>query len=229
MKEIPVSLTKNETIWGIGYLIFEILFLPSVISLAVMLLKLETNLAMVNFVYYCINLLAVLVIFRKFLLQNLDIAAARPGYLARSVLFGMARYLILSTLAGAVVMQIAPEFLNANDAAISSMVDSNVTLMALGTIVLVPPVEECLFRGLIFRNLHGKSRVLAYIVSTVCFAAIHLLGYLTVYTPMELLAAFIQYVPAGLCLGWAYERSGTILAPIFIHAMVNTMGIYAMR
>ena len=229
MKKIPVSLTKSETIWGTGYLIFEILFLPAMISVAVLLLKLEINLASANFIYYCINFLAILVIFRRFLLQNLDVAGARPGFTARSVLFGMARYLILNALAGAVVTRIAPGFMNANDAAINNMVSSNLPLMALGTIVLVPPVEECLFRGLIFRNLHEKSRVLAYTVSTVCFAAVHLMGYLTVYTPVELLAAFIQYVPAGLCLGWAYERSGTIFAPIFIHAIINTMGIYAMR
>ena len=229
MKNIPVSLTKSETIWGIGYLIFQILFLPAILSIAIMLLHLDSSLAKANFVYYCINLLAILVIFRKFLLQNLDIAAARPGLVVRSVLFGLARYMILTTIAGALVLQLAPDFMNANDAAINGMVEDNLPLMALGTIVLVPPAEECLFRGLVFRNLYDKSRALAYIVSTVSFAAIHLLGYLGVYTPTELLAAFIQYVPAGLCLGWAYERSGTILAPIFIHAIVNTMGIYAMR
>ena len=229
MKNIPVSLTKSETIWGIGYLIFEILFLPAILTVAMVLLGLKANLAKVNFAYYCINLMAVLVIFRRFLLQNLDVAAARPGMVVRGVLFGMARYMILTTLAGALILQLAPDFMNANDAAISGMVDDNLLLMGLGTIVLVPPVEECLFRGLIFRNLHDRSRVLAYIVSTVCFAAVHLLGYLTVYTPTELLAAFLQYVPAGLCLGWAYERSGTIFAPILIHSMVNAMGIYTMR
>ncbi len=229
MKEIPVSLTKNETIWGFAYLIFQLLFLPAILSICFLLFPFEPTLAEANFLFYCINFAAILLIFRKFLLQNLDVAAVRPGFVARAVLFGLARYMILNTLTSILVLELAPDFINANDATIDGMVEENLLFMALGTIVLVPPVEECLFRGLIFRNLYNKSKVLAYLVSTICFAAIHLVGYLGVYTPVELLAAFLQYVPAGLCLGWAYVRGGTIFAPILIHAMINAMGIYAMR
>ena len=229
MKNIPVSLTKKETVWGFGYLVFQMLFLPAILAFGLVFLPVEMNLAEVNFLFYAINFLAVILIFRKFLLKNLDVAAARTGYLARAVLFGLARYMIYSTLMGVLVVELAPDFINANDATVDSMLEENLFLMALGTIVLVPPVEECLFRGLIFRNLFDKSKVLAYLVSTVCFAVIHLVSYLGVYTPVELLAAFLQYVPAGLCLGWAYQRSGSIFAPILIHAIINAMGIYAMR
>lgn len=229
MNKMPVSLQRSETIWGFVYLAFEMLFLPAMIAFAVLLLGMEYDLAKINFIYYCINFLAVLLIFRRFLLQNLDVAAARPDLAVRGVLFGLARYMLLNTVVGMLVLEIAPDFVNANDAAISDMVDSNLTLMALGTIVLVPPTEECLFRGLIFRNLYDKNRTLAYIVSTAAFAVVHLIGFLGVYTPTELLAALLQYIPAGLCLAWAYERSGTILTPILIHSIVNTIGIYAMN
>ena len=34
---------------------------------------------------------------------------------------------------------------------------------------------------------------------------------------------------SGISLGWAYHKSGSIFAPILVHAAVNAMGIAAMR
>ena len=161
--------------------------------------------------------------------ENLDIAMDAPGQLVITVLVGMVRYLFLTSLLGVILYEMDPAFINANDSTISDLADENLMLMALGTIVLVPPVEECLFRGLIFRNLLDKHPKMASLVSTVAFASIHLMSYLTVYSPKHLLLAFLQYIPAGICLGWAYRRSGTIFAPILIHALVNAAGIAAMR
>ena len=40
----------------------------------------------------------------------------------------------------------------------------------------------------------------------------------------------VAYTPySGISLGWAYHKSGSIFAPILIHAAVNAMGIAAMR
>ena len=95
--------------------------------------------------------------------------------------------------------------------------------------ILVPPVEECFFRGLIFRNLYPKSKWAAYIVSILAFACIHIIGYIGRYSALELLLAVIQYLPAGLCLAWSYVRSDTIFAPILIHAAINYVGITRLR
>jgi membrane protease YdiL (CAAX protease family) len=35
----------------------------------------------------------------------------------------------------------------------------------------------------------------------------------------------LQYLPAGLCLAWAYIRGGTIFASIVIHAAINYVSI----
>ena len=137
--------------------------------------------------------------------------------------------IVMSMLVGMIVVSMDPEFTNFNDETLLAMADADLPLLALATIVLVPPAEEALFRGLIFRNLYDKNRTAAYFVSTIVFAAIHLVGYLADYTPATLFLAFLQYVPAGMCLAWAYERSGTIFAPILIHSLVNAMGIAGMR
>ena len=93
----------------------------------------------------------------------------------------------------------------------------------------MPPVEECFFRGLIFRNLYGKSHWVAYLVSMLAFALIHILGYAGQYTPLEILMAVLQYLPAGLCLAWSYTKADTIFAPIAIHAIVNFITLTSWR
>ena len=66
-------------------------------------------------------------------------------------------------------------------------------------------------------------------ISAAVFAAVHVVGYLGSAQELTLVLAFIQYLPAGLVLGWAYEKSGTIFAPMMIHTVINAMGIWAMR
>lgn len=226
MKYAP-SLTKSETIQGFAWLCFQLIFLPGLLGIITYFIPMD--LLQANLIYYAINLIAVTVIFRRFLLANLDIAVENPGNTLMATLFGMGRYMIMSMLVGMIIVSADPNFINLNDETLVEMAGSNLGLLAFGTIVLVPPAEEALFRGLIFRNLIEKNKAAAYLVSSLAFAAIHIIGFLPEYTPMELFLTVLQYLPAGLCLGWAYERSGTIFSPILIHCLVNAMGVASMR
>ena len=86
-----------------------------------------------------------------------------------------------------------------------------------------------MFRGLIFRSLYGKSPWAAYIVSIIAFAMVHIVGYIGSYSPLEIVLAVLQYLPAGLCLAWSYTKAETIFAPILIHAAVNYITINGLR
>ena len=55
------------------------------------------------------------------------------------------------------------------------------------------------------------------------------MGYLSAYPVHHLLLAFLQYLPAGLVLAWAYRKSGSIFSPILIHAAVNTLALLSLR
>ena len=100
-------------------------------------------------------------------------------------------------------------------------------MMALCSIVLVPVVEEVLYRGLLFGSIHAKNQTAAFILSTLIFAAIHIMGYIGQYSWLHLAIAFAQYIPAGIVLGWAYRKSCCIYVPILIHAVINAIGIFA--
>ena len=103
------------------------------------------------------------------------------------------------------------------------------TLTAIGVVILVPLVEEVLYRGLIFRNLYRSSQTAAYLVSMAAFAAIHVLGYIGSESVTTLVLCFLQYLPAGLCLAWTYTKADNIFAPIVVHAIVNAVAIGALR
>jgi membrane protease YdiL (CAAX protease family) len=170
--------------------------------------------------------MAMLLIFHDFLGRSGRQITQHPGIFCEGVILGLVAYYALSFVTTWIIGILVPGFSNYNDEAIFAMGQSNSFLVFIGTVILVPPFEECMYRGLIFRNLYGKSRWAAYIVSIVLFAAIHIIGYIGVYSPLELLMAVLQYLPAGLCLAWAYTKADTIFAPILIHAIINAIGIY---
>jgi membrane protease YdiL (CAAX protease family) len=226
---IGANFTSNETISGFLYLAFQLLLMPELLNFINDNLQQPLNSAELNFLFYFVNFIAILVIFRRFLGNSLDQVWQHPIWFLESVILGFVFYYLCKIALDWLMDHFVPSFSNYNDDAIAAMSKSNYFLMFLGTVILVPPVEECFYRGLIFRNLYPKSRWAAYVVSILAFTMIHIMGFLGRYTALELLLAVIQYLPAGFCLAWAYARSNTIFAPIVIHAAINYVGISQMR
>ena len=217
--------SQQETLAGLCYLAFQILFLPSLLYFINGNLSQPLKESELNFVYYLTNFIAMLVIFHDFLSRSLSQAFRHPIVLCEAVILGFVAYYACFRLTEALVGLLVPGFSNYNDESIAAMSRSNSFLMLIGTVILVPPVEECIYRGVIFRNLYKKSHLAAYLISMLAFACIHIIGYIGQYSALELLLALLQYLPAGLCLGWSYVRGDSIVAPVLIHAAVNYITI----
>lgn len=221
--------SSQETLNGFVYIAFQLLLLPTILQWLDHQLGNPLNDAELNFLYYLINFIAMLLLFHSFLGRNLGQAFQHPFYLCQAVILGLAAYYTFFLLTQWAISLLVPGFSNYNDESIIAMSGTNRFLMLIGTVVLVPPVEECFFRGLIFRNLYGKNRWAAYGVSILAFACIHILGYIGMYSPIELTMAVLQYLPAGIWLAWSYTKADTIFAPILVHAAINYLSFRALR
>ena len=227
-KSLSVKMTRGETTLGWIYMVLQLLFLPTALVLLNATLRAPLDEVELNFLFFCLNFLCVTVIFRRYLLDCGRISLAAPGKCLKAAVSGYFMYWGLSFVVSLFILSVYPEFNNVNDSAIQVLVDNNFALTAIGTILLVPVTEEALFRGLIFQRLHHKSRFWAYTVSAVAFCLPHVLGYIGLYSPLHLLLCFLQYLPAGIALAWAYEKADSIWAPILLHTFVNLTGVAAM-
>lgn len=226
MKSLPVTLSKTEFQRGLGLLLFQQFILPELLIFFAGIFHMALTNAEFNFLYFLINYLSTIILFRKFLWAELDVALGKTSRLLSSVAIGYSLYYVMSTALGYLIDWISPDFSNLNDANIGSMSKNQFALMAVGTVVLVPPAEELLFRGVLFNRIYGKHPILACLISIISFSLVHLIGYIGQYTPLAFCLAFLQYLPAGIALCFAYIRSGTIFAPILFHTCINAIAMY---
>ncbi len=229
MKKLCVTLTKAETILGIIYLISQFLVVQPALVFINLSLPVPMTDAVLNFVFFSVNFFFTTLIFHRFLIENARIAMSNIISCIRSALAGFGWSWFANVILNIIIFSAFPDFFNVNDSLIDELARENLPLIAIGTVLLAPVAEELLYRGLIFRNLYNRSRVLAYTVTSVLFSLLHVIGYIGTYSPLQLSICFIQYLPASLILCWAYVRSGTIWSPILMHVFSNFLAIISMR
>jgi membrane protease YdiL (CAAX protease family) len=114
-----------------------------------------------------------------------------------------------------------------NDLTISGQLESAPWTMVLIVIFLAPLVEEVLFRGLVFGGLRTRSRVLAYGVSCILFALVHVWQFVLVNCDLTYFLLMVQYLAPGVVLAWAYDHSGSLWTSIGLHALANALSVWA--
>lgn len=221
--------SQAETISGFCWLAFQLILLPSMLHAANGIFSHGLSETELNFLFFLINFLAVVIIFHRFLAASFTQVLRHPAEFIQAVILGLCAYYACAWVTTWAVGKLQPGFVNVNDSSIAALSKGNWFLMATGTIVLAPPAEECFYRGLIFRNLYKQSHWVAYLVSMTVFALIHIIGYIGSASPLTLVLCFFQYLPAGLCLAWSYAKGETILSPIVIHALINARSIGVLR
>jgi uncharacterized protein len=96
------------------------------------------------------------------------------------------------------------------------------TLAVIAAVVLAPLAEELLFRGLLHRGLRRRLRIVpATALSSVLFAVVH------VDVALSQPLALVGLTLVGVVLAIAYERTGSLVVPIVIHAVHNAVTITA--
>ncbi len=91
-------------------------------------------------------------------------------------------------------------------------------LIAITTILVIPVFEEILFRGFFQSMIRSfvLSPWISILVTSVFFAIVH-------SNAGHWPALFVL----AMCLGYSYEKSGSLFRPIFIHSLFNAISIVA--
>ncbi len=228
MKELSVKMTRFELIAGWIYFVLQLAVLPSILVIGNDLLGYPLSNTQLNTTLFVINFVAVFLIFWRFIIRNGAAGFSRPGRMFATLGICFAGYNIMNAVLSMVILMIAPDFFNVNDNSIMDMVQESPLLLTISTVFLVPIVEEVLYRGLVFRCLYNRNKLAAFVISIAIFGALHVVGYITMYEPLQLILCFIQYIPAGLCLGLAYVFTDSIWTPILMHMTINLIGTLAM-
>lgn len=93
-------------------------------------------------------------------------------------------------------------------------------------VILVPVVEEVLFRGLLFGSIRKRNRTAAWIASAVLFAVYSVWTFAVAYGDARYLILALQYLPMSLALTWCYDRGGSIWSPILLHAIFHAIVLF---
>lgn len=220
------GLSKAEQIAGFCYLPFFVALLGIGLQWLNMQLNLKLTDLQINVCFFVLNCAFVWVIFHNFLLRSFR--NIRFWELVQALILGFVLYYVGNILFGLVVGWLGLDIPSFNDDTILDLAAENRTVMIVCSVCLAPLTEETLVRGLIFGTIRRKSRVVAYIVSVLFFAAIHVWQYAVLYDIKSILLAALAYLIPGIALGWTYEKADTIWAPIILHMLINAIAFGVM-
>lgn len=223
-KQWRARLTRSEQ--GRGWVFFCLYFFlfPFLMAWVQRSFGGEWPVAEANVVYYLLLAVLVFLLLWSFLKQGYFLLL---DWLPEN-LFG-----ILTGLAGAgalhlLVMSLPYPVDNPNNAnyAAEYFFAPGATVVIL--VVLMPLVEEVLFRGLLFGSLRGYSRPLAYLLSVLLYSLYSVWQFAFAYGTLDLryLLLMAQYLPMALALTWCYDMGGSIWSPVILHAVLNAFTLY---
>ena len=225
-------MTYGEQIAGVVFFVIYLLVLPFVTNplfdLAGRLLAVSISAAMRDVLYYYILFAVTIIIFHGFLARTSRHLMDNLGGACKTAAAGLVGLYGLNELVYRLTNLIFTNRTNLNDTTISAQIHDAPHMTLLIVIFLAPFVEEVLFRGLVFGNLKSKSRGLAYVVSCLLFALLHVWQFAVVKQDVTYFLLMIQYLVPGLVLAWAYDHSGTLWASIGLHAAANALSVWAM-
>ncbi|WP_298033011.1 CPBP family intramembrane glutamic endopeptidase [uncultured Dysosmobacter sp.] len=225
-------MTAGEQIAGVVFFVIYLLVLPfaaaPMFRLAGKLMGMTISSALQNMIYYYVLFAVTIIIFHGFLGRTSRHFADNLGSACKTLVVGLIGLYGLNELVYRLTNLLFTNHTNLNDTTISAQIDDAPRLTLLIVVFLAPFVEEVLFRGLVFGNLKSKSRTVAYLVSCLLFALLHVWQFAVVRQDITYFLLMVQYLVPGLVLAWAYEHSGTLWTSIALHAAANALSVWTM-
>ena len=215
---------QNETTFGWLYLPIHIFLLPQLVRWLLPLLKVSVSGSGFNALYYALSLAIVLIAYSRYFAAQGKIFSQHLGRSLGAIVLGFALQYTLTKLLLALLTELFGNIPSPNNELIAEYAAQDLLPVLFCALVAAPIVEETLLRGAIFSSIYSKNKFLAYLVSTVLFAAMHVWQFAD-RGVTTLLVAGLCYVPSALALAWTQQQSDSVFAPIFLHFLINLLAV----
>ena len=220
---------KKELLWGI---LCWVMFAGGFHVILSLIFDLDSDQGVYWFqiAYFACCFLLVGGLFFRFLISSFKNIRGNAKDMLFAVAGGFAAYFVLTLFsefgAAGLLHSTGNDYFNPNQDAVEAILGYQLVPMAICSVLLVPVTEEVLVRGMVFAPICRKWPWLAYIASTLLFAGMHTLAYVGEMTFIQGLTNFLLYIPAGLVMGWMYQKTRNIWGPIILHMLINLVAIF---
>ena len=179
-----------------------------------------------NALYYYVAFVLTILIFYNFIGKTTHRFFSGLGHTLAAAGVGIVAFYGLNELLYPLTSVALGNQLNLNDITISAQIHDAPRPTLLIVIFIAPFVEEVLFRGYVFGMLRGHSKILAWGVSCVLFAFLHVWQLAAGSWSLWTVVLLVQYLVPGLVLAWTYDRCGSLWGPILLHMAVNALSVW---
>lgn len=179
-------------------------------------------------VYYYLLFAVTAVIFHGFLARTTQRFLEDVFGTCKNALIGLVGLYGLNELTARLAGALTAGKANLNDGSIANRIGGTPHMTLLTVLLLAPFVEEVLFRGLVFGCFRERGRLLAYAVSCLLFALLHVWQFAVESGDVSYILVALHYLPPGIMLAWAYEHTGTLWTSILLHAAANGLSLLSL-
>ena len=226
-------LSSGELVGGTIFFVVYLLVLPfatePLFRLISILLDVNIGKGLQNTIYYYVIFALTVIIFHGLLARTSRNLMDNLGTAAKTLGAGLIALYGLNELVYRLTHMLIGTQTNLNDKTINAQIDTAPRSTLVIVILLAPFVEEVLFRGLVFGGLRSHSRTVAYLVSCLLFAFLHVWQYAWGSHDVAYFWLMVQYLVPGMVLAWAYDHSGTLWTSVGLHAAANALSVLALH
>ena len=114
---------------------------------------------------------------------------------------------------------------SSNESAVDTVRKDNLLYFAFASVAVAPVVEEMVFRGCLYNLLNRwMPKLPAAIIASLLFGFLHV--YDSIFTGNYLdLVYIVLYGALGYVLNYLYIRTDSIICPILLHMLNNSLGL----
>ena len=217
------GLTGAEQARGWVFFLLCVFVFPFVMALVQRSSAAEWPAAEANLIYYLLLTAAAVLLLWRFLRYNFDLLL---DWLPEN-LFAFATGLLASEALRLLVVLLPYPVENPNRFSYAAEYLLSPRATAAILVLLMPLLEEILFRGILFGSLRGYSRGLAWTVSAAayCLFCVWQFAFSSAGVDLRYLTLALQYLPMSLALTWCYDMGGSIWSAAALHAVINAFAL----